>query len=212
MSCFIELLCIVLGVAFIVTATMALWRSRRSKRQVFVYAALAVVVGGWYACRRQQEVSFIAMRDMRAYDGRDLNEQNSYFVIAFAKDRARLMSLRELNEKRGEVSSFYIAPERVAEITRTLRDDEADGLRDLKLLRVDRAARTERVSLQVLSDEYQYFSIYDASDRDVRPIQYGDITKRKLFQSGFMGGWWFAAAALTAVALNIAVLWSSRTA
>jgi hypothetical protein len=55
--------------------------------------------------------------------------------------------------------------------------------RVLKLLSNQPSAGKQRVYLHFVSDEFEYRSVYDVSGNHIAPVEYADITKRKMFLS-----------------------------
>ena len=200
MACLLFASCVAGALAFVVVAIIAMVRGKKRVRWLTLVVSTALLAGGVYACGVQQTASNASLKDMRPYDANDPYHRRSFYVVAFENNEARLM---RLEDAKGGLT-FYIPSNRMTGIKETLGATAgAASVAELQVTNNNPSARTQRVSLRVDDDDFQWFCVYDASDHGVQPVLFGDITKRKLYEGGLPGAWWFLASAVVAITLNI---------
>lgn len=177
----------------------------------------AFFLGGVALCTNRQSSVLRQLSEIKPISAVDPQQAVYFYLVGYQKGEPAFVRLSDLqpDNTHEEVETFYIPSGDVSGLTARLNKTLTDSTQRLAALDIERdeqSAQTQRVHLHFISDEFEYFSVYDVNGRRVTPVAFGDITKRDYLLAFSAGIKFFLAAIAVGIAVAIAVsrIWPRR--
>lgn len=116
-------------------------------------------------------------------------QQPDYFYVAgYQKGVPSLIRMSDLqsDNTHPDIDTFYISSSDIRTVSARLNEgltDRTERLAELKIQRDEPSKQRQRMYLHFISDEFEYFSVYDVEGPRAIPVAYGNITRSNVFIS-----------------------------